>query len=95
VTPFGTVVMYITRPFLISQWYFPYQTDGMGTGLRWGQTGIFGGLLNFSGEINGKHPTWNKEEQTESYNLRTDFMRIAVCWCLMASFGVKFPQPQE
>jgi len=66
-----------------------------GNGVKMGTDKNFSGLLNFGGEINGKHPTWNNEEQTESYNLRTDFMRIAVCWCLMASFGVNFPQPQE
>jgi len=66
-----------------------------GYGVKMGRDKDFSGLLNFGGETNGKHPTWNTEEQTESYKFRKDFMRIAVCWCLIAGFGVKFPQPQD
>jgi hypothetical protein len=72
----------------------PYQTWD-GHGVKVGTDKAFSGLLNFGGETNGKHSTWNTEERTETYNLKKDFMRIAVCWCSMASFDVKFPQPQD
>jgi len=60
---------------------YPYQTWD-GHGVKMGTDMVFSGLLNFGGETNGKHSTWDTEEQTEIYNLKKDFMRIAACWYL-------------
>jgi len=70
VTPFGTAVVCITRSFLISHNVFSVSHRWDGHVVKMGTDKNFSGLLNFGGETNGKHSTWNTEEQTESYNLR-------------------------